>query len=136
MRGKPERTKNNISELTPDLKRLSIQFSLDGFSFCISDSLDKVIELSCHNLTETKRSPKLILDKIQEIFKQEKSLHDDFESVSLIHRNNLNTLVPNAFFDEKHLKDYLKFSVSIMETDLVVFDTLDFIESKTSKSVF
>lgn len=125
-----EKKKNSTFQRAINSKKLSIQFSLDGFSFCISDRQSKSTKISSHCFARTDRSPKLILDRLQAIFEQEKSLHDDFESVTLVHQNHLNTLVPNAFFNENYLNDYLKFSVKTMKTDLIVFDALDFMDCK------
>ena len=111
-------------------RKLSIQFSLDGFSFCTSNTLNEVHEFSTYVFEAAVNSPELVLEKLQEIFKTEKSLQDDFISVSVIHQNNLNTLVPNQYFKENSLKSYLKYSIKTIATDLIVFDDLDFMDSK------
>ena len=124
-----KKTLNNNLEAT-SIKKLSIQFSLDGFSFCISNSNNEVIEFSSYQFIKAKKSPELVLNKLQEVFKNEKSLQEDFESVTVIHQNNLSTLVPNQYFKEDTLKKYLKYSIKTISTDLIVFDELDFMDSK------
>ena len=111
-------------------KKLSIQFSLDGFSFCISNSLNTISKFTSYNFTKPIKSPELILKEIQEIFNHEKSLQQDFESVSVIHQNTLSSLVPDAYFKEGDLKNYLKYSIKTITTDLIVYDDLNFIKAK------
>lgn len=87
-------------------------------------------KFSSYQFLESINSPELILEKIQQVFENEKSLQEDFETVTIIHQNNLNTLVPNEYFKESSLKNYLKYSIKTIATDLIVYDNLDFIESK------
>jgi hypothetical protein len=126
---KKKRTINKNIEATSN-RKLSIQFSLDGFSFCISNTHLEVLEFSSYYFSETVNSPELVLEKLQEIFKTEKSLQGDFESVTVIHQNNLSTLVPNKYFKENTLKNYLKYSLKTIATDLIVFDNLEFLNTK------
>ena len=92
-------------------KKLSIQFSLDGFSFYISNTHNLISKFTSYNFTKAIKSPELILKEIQEIFKSEKSLQQDFETVSVIHQNNLSTLVPNQYFKKGDLNNYLKINL-------------------------
>ena len=124
-----KKTINNNIEVTSK-RKLSIQFSLDGFSFCTTNTHNEVIEFSSYTFSKTKNSPELVLEKLQDIFKKEKSLQYDFETVTVIHQNNLNTLVPNEYFKEDALKSYLKYSIKTIATDLITFDELDFMNSK------
>ena len=124
-----KKTINKNIEVTSK-RKLSIQFSLDGFSFCTTNTHNEVIEFSSYTFSKTKNSPELILEKLQDIFKKEKSLQYDFETVTVIHQNNLNTLVPNEYFKEDALKSYLKYSIKTIATDLITFDELDFMNSK------
>ncbi|MEQ6122923.1 DUF3822 family protein [Pseudotenacibaculum sp. MALMAid0570] len=114
------RSIDNISK-----RKLSIQFSLDGFSFCISNYEDKIYHFSSYDFEEKLSSPEIILEKIQHIFESNADLQDDFESVLVIHENNLNSFVPNEYFKEEALKDYLKFNIKTIRTDFVAFDDLE-----------
>ena len=124
-----KKTINKNIEVTSK-RKLSIQFSLDGFSFCTTNTHNEVLEFSSYTFSKTKNSPELVLEKLQDIFKKEKSLQYDFETVTVIHQNNLNTLVPNEYFKEDALKSYLKYSIKTIATDLITFDELDFMNSK------
>ena len=65
---KKKRTINKNIEATSN-RKLSIQFSLDGFSFCISNTQNEVFEFSSFNFSKTVNSPELVLDKLQEFLK-------------------------------------------------------------------
>ena len=120
LKKKVNKTIENISK-----RKLSIQFSLDGFSFCASNHLGEIYSFSSYQFESTPMSPESILNKIKEVFNTEKILQDDFESVFVIHQNTLNTLVPNIYFSENDIKNYLKFTVKTIATDLIVYDSLD-----------
>ncbi len=113
-------------------KNLSIQFSLDGFSFCITDLTTTNINLFSEYIFEkTIASPELLLEKIMYIFANDKDLQQDFKSVSAIHQNNLATIVPNDFFDRNNLVPYLKYSVKTLATDFITYDNLSSINANT-----
>ena len=124
-----KKTINNNIEVTSK-RKLSIQFSLDGFSFYISNTHHIISKFTSFNFTKPIKSPELILKKIKEIFKNEKTLQQDFETVSVVHQNNLSTLVPNQYFKDDNLNKYLKYSVKTITTDLIVYDDLNFIKAK------
>lgn len=113
-------------------KKLSIQINLDGFSFCIQSLEDLVIEhYQAINFTTRLNSPDGLLKEVKTIFEKENILHQNFEEVVLIHQNDLQTLVPNDFFEEKHLSDYLKHSVKVFPQDYITFDDIDNIDAKS-----
>ncbi len=45
--------------------------------------------------------------KIIPVFKQDTQLQKDVNEVLVLHQNNLSTLVPEPYFDENNLKNYL-----------------------------
>jgi hypothetical protein len=111
-------------------KKLSIQFSLDGFSFYISNTHHIISKFTSFKFTKPIKSPELILKEIKEIFRNEKTLQQDFETVSVVHQNTLSTLVPNQYFKDDNLNKYLKYSVKTITTDLIVYDDLNLIKAK------
>jgi hypothetical protein len=111
-------------------RKLSIQFSLDGFSFCISNSKGEIYHLTSYSFEEKVNSPEFILERLQEVFKTDKTLQDEFDTVHVIHQNSLNTLVPNQYFKEDDLKSYLKYAIRTISTDFIVFDDLDQLNAK------
>lgn len=132
MTKKTVRKKNsNISlEKTKDIA-LSIQFSLDGFSFCISDILTKkTIFFTAYIFDETKNSPEDLLKEIKTIFKSDTNLQLEYSNVDVIHQSNLATIVPNAYFDEESLSSYLNYNIKTLKNDFITFDDISEIKAK------
>lgn len=124
-------SKIHLEDKTPN--SLSIQFSLGGFSFCTVNSSNLVLDLHQYWFESICTNPIDLLTKIEAIFKEEEVLHSTFESIRVIHQSNLNTLVPNTFFDEKELENYLTFNVKTFKSDFITFDS---VESFLSKNVY
>ncbi len=124
--------KNNKNYLvqTKDIA-LSIQFSLDGFSFCVSDFVSKKkIFFTEYLFDKTQNSPEDLLKKIKNIFKSDENLQLDYKYVQVIHQNTLSTLVPSKYFDEKSLETYLNLNIKTLKTDFIAFDDLTAIDAK------
>jgi hypothetical protein len=124
--------KNNTISLkkTKDIE-LSIQFSLDGFSFCVLDSKTrKDIYFTQYQFEETLNSPEDLLKKIETIFKNDANLQIEYAAVSVIHQSNLSTIVPTKYFDENSLATYLNFNIKTLKTDFITFDNIDTIDAK------
>jgi hypothetical protein len=121
---------NTILKSTKETK-LSIQFNLDGFSFCISNIITKkTLYFSKYQFPETQATPEKLLLKIEEIFKNDVHLQHDFSSITVIHQNNLYTLIPNQYFNENHFAKYLNFNIKTLATDFIAFDQIENIEAK------
>ena len=105
---------------------LSIQFSLDGFSFCIRNTDTKEsLYLSNYNFEETLKTPQSLLENIKRIFQENKHLQYDFDSIEVIHENHLSTIVPNEYFDESALASYLNLSIKTYKNDFIAFDKIE-----------
>lgn len=126
-----QKKKSKISlKKTKDIA-LSIQFSLDGFSFCVVDSITKeTIFFTEYLFRETLNSPEDLLTKIEVIFKENTNLQLDYNWVTVIHHNHLATLVPSAYFDENSLATYLNFNIKTLNTDFIAFDEIIAIDAK------
>lgn len=126
-----KKSSSNISLKKIHNKILSIQFSLDGFSFCVSDLISKeIIYFSEYVFDETLNSLEDLLEKIKTIFNEDAILHYEYNEVFVIHQNSLNTLIPNDFFDENSLNSYLEFNIKTLQTDFITFDSIAEIEAK------
>jgi len=124
--------KNNKFSLkkTKDIE-LSIQFSLDGFSFCVLDSKTKRdIYFAQYQFEETLNSPEDLLRKIETIFNDDQNLQIEYSAVSVIHQSNLSTIVPSKYFDENSLVTYLNFNIKTLKTDFITFDNINTIDAK------
>jgi hypothetical protein len=126
MTKKTVQKKNNTISLqkTKDIE-LSIQFSLDGFSFCVLDTDTKEnIYFKEYQFEKTLNSPEDLLEKISTIFKQDTNLQMAYTAVSVIHQNSLSTIVPDKYFNKNTLVSYLDFNIKILKTDFIAFDNL------------
>ena len=124
--------KNNKISLkkTKDIE-LSIQFSLDGFSFCVLDSkTQKDIYFTQYQFEETLNSLEDLLKRIETIFKNDANLQIEYAAVSVIHQSNLSTIVPSKYFDKKSLANYLNFNIKTLKTDFITFDNINTIDAK------
>ena len=106
-------------------KQLSIQFSLDGFSFCIFDlELQEFIAYSAYTFNTRNQDANSLLEDIKKVFKQEDLLLDKYEKVLVVHVNNLSAFVPFPLFDEDNLETYIKFNNKIYNNDYFVYDSV------------
>ena len=106
-------------------KKLSIQVSLDGISFCVFDTLQhSVLTVQSINFADFPKESK-VEDHIWKTFLNHKELTKTYDEVVVIHNNNLNTFVPGAVFDEQFLGSYLQYNTKVFETDFFAFDELE-----------
>lgn len=125
------KTKNNIENL---YKSLSIQLSLDGFSFCVKNAKDNSIENFVELPFDKKLSnPEGLTSKLEELFKTNKFLQKDFSKIEAIHCNSLSVLVPDQYFDETKLNSYLDFNIKTLASDFIAFDDL---QQTSAKNVY
>ena len=101
---------------------MSIQVSLSGLSFFILNSITSNIEYLESVNFEKNLSPNKLLDQLIHYFNSTTILDQEFSKVSVIHSNNLATIVPKPFFDETNLINYLKFNSKILKTDFITYD--------------
>ena len=81
-------------------------------------------------LKKKKITPESLLKKIEELFKTDSYLQKDFSSVSVVHQNNLSCLVPNTYFSEDKLSEYLNFNIKTLTSDFITFDDIQSIKAK------
>jgi len=123
--------KSKHTNLTSTNKSLSIQFSLDGFSFCIRDiSSKEIISFTSYEFDRTLATPELLLEKVSSIFIDDKTLQSDFKEINVIHQNNLSTIVPSEYFDPKELKNYLGYNIKTLANDYITHDDFTKLDAK------
>ncbi|MFK2821310.1 DUF3822 family protein [Flavobacteriaceae sp. LMIT009] len=105
-------------------KLLSIQVSLNGLSFCILDKDINTIVFYKSFLFEKKLNPGDVLDRLTHQFNTESALKQSFKNVSVVHDNELSSLVPKPLFNEEFLADYLKFNSKILRSDYITYDQM------------
>lgn len=109
----------------PKFKALSIQVGLNGLSFCILDHKSGSVSFFKRMTFETKGTPSDTLNALKEVLSSHTAFAEDFDSVLVIHQNELSTLVPKALYGEAHNADYLKFNSKILRTDFITYDNLE-----------
>ncbi|WP_378175162.1 DUF3822 family protein [Aquimarina sp. SS2-1] len=114
--------KSNTSSTTKHT--LSIQVSLNGLSFCTVNSDGEITAIE-HDNFGIHLSPEQVLDKIKYSFDHHPNLQYDFDTVEVIHQNDLYTCVPKALFDPESLKDYLKYNIKVLDNDFIAYDELE-----------
>jgi len=125
---------NHLDIHKVERKQLSIQFSLDGFSFSVFDiDLQEFIVFKEYVFESKKTNPEQLLTHIKQVFLAEKILAVKFEKILVVHVNNLSTFVPFSLFEEDNLDTYIKFNNKIYNSDFFVYD---FIINQDMVSVF
>lgn len=117
------KTSKDITE--KNYKKLSIQVTLDGLSFCCQDLLSNTVtdlhQVDFKNFTGVKD----IKQCIWRAFLDNNILTKSYDEIVVIHQNNINTFVPKVFFDDTLLNSYLQFNNRIFETDQIAFNFLN-----------
>ena len=105
-------------------KKLILQITLKGFSYCIADTLNHKIDfVNTIHFANYPKSNK-VEDHFWKAFLENRDLIKTYDEVVVLHDNNWNSFVPNAIFNEEFLSSYLQFNTKVFETDFFTFDTL------------
>lgn len=105
-------------------KKLTLQVALDGFSYCVFDTLNHRAEMVDSVSFSENQKNTIIEELYHKAFSEIAILSQKYDEVLVLHDNNLNTFVPKALFDENHLKDYLQFNNKVFENDFFTFDEM------------
>lgn len=112
----------NITE--KKYKKLSIQVSLSGLSFCCFDTLNGTVS-SFHEVQfDTIDKGIKIEDLFASAFREYPQLNDLYDDVLIIHSNNLSTFVPAALFDEQYIASYMQYNTKVFQSDFFSFDEI------------
>jgi hypothetical protein len=107
------------------VERLSVQVSLTGLSFLVTDtSSSKPSYLLNHDFS-ARLAPEEILDEIEILFGENSQLQKPFSDVTLIYATDLYSVVPTTLFDETRASEYLKFNSKILSNDFLASDPID-----------
>jgi len=112
-------------------KKLSIQVSLNGLSYCCFDTLNGTITSFNELHFDRFHKDTKIEDLFSNAFQKYEELNAIYDEVLIIHNNNLSTLVPAPLFNENYLGSYLQYNTKVFETDFFSFDTLSNYEINT-----
>jgi len=107
-------------------KDLSIQVNLNGLSFCIFNRTSNTVEYINTIPFGDKQTPFEILNKLKEELASNTVFSDDFNSVKVIHYNELSTLIPKSLYDEANNAEYIKFNSKILKSDFITSDEIKY----------
>lgn len=113
---------SNITDKT--YKKLTLQVSLNGLSYCVFDTLSgNPIFIEHIHFDSFQKSAK-IEDLFEDVFKKSTELNSQYDEIVVLHSNNLSTFVPVPLFDEEFIASYLQYNTKVFETDFFTFDEL------------
>tara|TARA_R110002074_G_scaffold151351_1_gene305028 strand:+ start:5564 stop:6400 length:837 start_codon:yes stop_codon:yes gene_type:complete len=116
---------NRLDIADKNFKKLSIQVSLNGLSFCVADTVLQKVHFSDSVDFLEEKNPMLVLDELKILFQEHQLNNMDFDEVVVVHRNTLFGLVPKSLFNADHLFEYLKFNTKVLGTDVLSFDVVE-----------
>ena len=115
---------NSLDFKNLEENHLSIQLSLDGFSFCIYNKPSNSIAVFAKFEFPNTPTPFEHLNLVKQLYSQETLLKLKYTSVNVTHLNNLITQVPLPFFNKKNLKDYLQNTIKVLDNDYITYDEI------------
>jgi hypothetical protein len=108
---------------------LSIQISLDGFSFCIVDEeRSKLIALENYAIQEIDDYVVLAQD-LGELIGNLEIIKRRFNRVNVLFEGEKSTIIPFPLFDKNAAEDYLKFNHKLEHDDDVIYDKLNSLQA-------
>ena len=112
--------KNNIIQNLN--KRLSVQLSLSGLSFLVTNPINKEIVHFSKKIFPKPISPEQLLLELKSNFNENKELNNNFIDVNIIYNTTLYTLTPSSLFNPSKASEYLKFNSKILINDFIAYD--------------
>lgn len=108
---------------------LSIQISLDGFSFSIIDEeRNKILSLETYAIQEID-DYELLAKDLAELLDSLDMLKRRFNRVNVLFEGTKATLIPFPLFNENQLESYLRFNHKLMMDEEVLFDKLNTLQA-------
>ncbi len=121
-----KKKRNNSSDIADkNFKKLSIQVSLNGLSFCVADTVSHKLLYADSLFFQEELDPAELQSQLELLFKKHTLDQKQFDEVTVVHRNTLFSLVPKALFDANSLANYLKFNTKVLPNDDLAYDELD-----------
>lgn len=120
----PDMSTQNTNITEKVYKKLSIQVSLTGLSFCCFDTLNDTVTSFNEVHFDTFHKATKIEDLFADAFRDYPELNDAYDEILVIHNNNLSTFVPAPLFDENFLGSYLQYNTKVFKTDFFAFDEI------------
>lgn len=115
----------NNSIIQKSYKKLSIQVSLNGLSFCCRDTLSG--QITSFESVEFENFPKnyTIENALWKTLLDYSDLTKQYDQITVLHENNLSTFVPKPLFDEDYKGSYLQYNTKVFDTDYFAVDEIE-----------
>lgn len=117
-----QKTNNILHKLN---NRLSVQVSLNGLSFLVTNSEFSEVILFHKKTLDYSTTPEELLMEIETIMFNNEVLNSKFQDVSIVYSTPIYSLVPTSLFDETKASEYLKFNSKILTNDYMAHDVLE-----------
>lgn len=114
---------NNIPNTTK--LRLSVQVSLNGLSFLITDPESRKPVFFTEKMLGHSTTPEELLMEAEAVISSNDILNNPFAEVSVVYSTAIYSLVPSRFFDETKASEYLKFNSKILANDYMAHDIIE-----------
>lgn len=105
--------------------RLSVQVSLNGLSFLITDPASKQSVCFLEKKLDHSTTPEELLMELEAVMFKNDILNNHFAEVSVVHSTSVYSLVPSQFFDKTKASEYLKFNSKLLANDYMAHDVID-----------
>ena len=115
---------NNANITEKKYRKLSIQVSLSGLSFCCFDTLNNTVLSFKEIVFDTTDKTATIENLFAKARTENPELGETYDEITVLHDNNLSTFVPTALFDDQFLGSYLQYNTKVFETDFFAFDEI------------
>lgn len=122
--------KTNSIDYTINKKKLSIQVSLNGLSFCISSMETGTIESYNEVAFAFMEHTKSLEANLKDYFATHPNLHQKFDEITVLHYNKMSALVPNELFDEDYIGSYLQYHTKVFDSDYFNHDSIEFLQAQ------
>jgi len=117
-------TSKPVFELKNTTYKLSIQLSLNGFSFCIANSSGQIIVTETNFSSENLLTEQELKQLLVNTFETKPELQAQFAHIEIIYTNDLYCFVPKEYYDETDKALYFKYSIKTLATDFISEDEL------------
>ena len=104
--------------------KLSIQVSLDGFSFCIfNEAQNKFLSIESNTLHNVKNTDDFCII-FEDFFQKHPWLNLSYKRVNILFESPKSTLIPTPLFDAKEEKNYTKLNFTFSDDQKIRTDKL------------
>lgn len=105
--------------------RLSIQLSLNGLSFCITDTVTQTLL----EVQRVRFSSPIVETSLKEalgnFLEKHGVLNRSYESVVVVHTNSFFNIVPLPLFNPAHKANYVKYNTQVLPNDEIAHDPIE-----------